>query len=576
MAQTLQIVPKWSFPHIESYINDYTVVVDDAIPVFANEPLIRYIYAFVSSKGLDNRFVRLRGRRAIANAYGETNFKKYGQPLMQALDCASQSDELEIACMRVMPENATYAYNIISAFFKGDSGEGAGAVANASERKFRIKFVQRLADEDVAITTKEALAEEAKKSDSGKVVYGYEDSEGYTQAPGFLTIRCAGRGKYGNSYRLRVNQNIPYEKDYGIKFYNFEILNVETGFTKDANYVGCMVTSPKYNEETLINDVLEDRDDGVVPVFVNVNEDSMQMVYDAYVAWLAELLPDLEEELAEIVSTSDIDDDVLNGLKEADEEDKATMEKINDIQEKIEIASNPPDFDEFDIFFGRDVASSNENPLIKYIEYKSADIDENADGYNEADYSEDDIVSFESVSGIRIFNGADGYFDNPRMDVRINPATGEEEEYQWTVEQEIEECYNNAYSGVYDSRILTSRRIGATAIFDANYPYSVKNTLADLTAVRNDCLFFMDTGILSSFGKMDLQQLIDDYSVFTDNKISKNLHYYYIKEPTSKKRVPVTITYFLSMMYVNHIINNGQYIPFVKANCQLAGHVKDS
>ena len=32
MPQTTQIIPKWTFPHVETYINDYTFVSDEVAP----------------------------------------------------------------------------------------------------------------------------------------------------------------------------------------------------------------------------------------------------------------------------------------------------------------------------------------------------------------------------------------------------------------------------------------------------------------------------------------------------------------------------------------------------------------
>ena len=81
---------------------------------------------------------------------------------------------------------------------------------------------------------------------------------------------------------------------------------------------------------------------------------------------------------------------------------------------------------------------------------------------------------------------------------------------------------------------------------------------------------------MASFGADELENLIADYSIFNDYKISKNVHHYFIKEATTKKRVPVTITYFLSRQYADHVLNYGSYVPFVKSYAQLTGHVKDS
>jgi hypothetical protein len=541
MAQSIQIVPKYSFPYVETVINDYTLVADVDPNGVSEDSTVRYIFPFVSSKGIDNKFIRKRGRANIVSAYGETNWKKYGQPLMQALH-VSEAANAEVWCMRVMPSDAAYAHNIISAYYKADT---ATDVATASNRKFRIKYVQKTAAE--AVTSTANLLALAAELDGAATDGVYTDGEGYTQIPGIITLYCAGRGKYGNNYRLRISQDIYYEKDYGIKHYDFEVISSESGLSKEATYVGTVVTSSKYNEATLINDILTDTDEGVVPVYINVDENGIEDLYNAYVEWVTALIPDLEAELAATDTT-----------------DTETVAKLTAL---IEEASNIPDIDEFDYIFGRNVASTTTNSFVEFPVALTADISL-SEGTTEEDYianaayTSSNIVAWDSVTGAKLSMGSDGSFETA-------PEGS-------TVDSVIEECYKKAFSGVYDKRILTAKRIKAQALWDANYPMSVKATMADLALLRNDAICYLDCGIMNSFSDHELKTLIMDYSVFDDYKISKNVHHYYIKESTTKKRIPVTITYFLARQYADHLLNYGYHIPFVKSYAQLTGHVKDS
>ena len=86
----------------------------------------------------------------------------------------------------------------------------------------------------------------------------------------------------------------------------------------------------------------------------------------------------------------------------------------------------------------------------------------------------------------------------------------------------------------------------------------------------------MDTGIRASFGDLELNEMIKQYSNFANRLVSKNVHHFYTRDPITKKRIPVTITYFLADAYWKHRMNNGIHIPFVKTNCQLTGHIKNS
>ena len=57
MAQIAQIVPKFSFPYVETVINDYTQV-NSTTDVARTNPIVTYVFPFISSKGIDNVFIR--------------------------------------------------------------------------------------------------------------------------------------------------------------------------------------------------------------------------------------------------------------------------------------------------------------------------------------------------------------------------------------------------------------------------------------------------------------------------------------------------------------------------------------
>ena len=514
MAQSNQIVPKYTFPYVDTVINDYTVTSDADVAEGSSESTVRYIFPFVSSKGIDNKFIKKNTRPSIVAAYGDTNWKKFGQPLMQALHVAEAANT-EVWCMRVMPEDATYAHNIISAYYKADTD------GTASERKFRIKYVQKTSENAIK-NTKYLLAEAAKLD--GEATDGvYTTLDGYTQIPGVICMYSCGRGKYGNNYSVRIGQDIYYEKDYGIKYYNFEVMSSERGLTKEAAYFGSHVVSPKYDQTTFITDLLSDTNDGDIPVFINIDEAGVEDLYNAYVDWATALVADLQVE-----------------LESATDADKAKIEKI------IAEASNIPELDEFDIFYGRKVASATTNTLIVFGE-KSDD--------------EPDVVEWDSLIGAQLAGGSDGAFET------TDPAE---------LQAAIDACYIKAFAGDYDKRINSPKRIKANALWDANYSFAVKEALAALALRRNDALCYLDCTTDVSFAGDGVTKLVDTYAGFADHKFSKNVHYYYIRESNSKKRVPVTITYYLARQYADHVMNYGVHVPFVKSYAQLTGHIKDS
>lgn len=572
MAQTTQIVPKFSFPYVETVINDYTVQNDNEA-TNGVDPSIRMAYAVVAGKGIDNVWVKKKTYEDAVKTFGNSDFRKFGQPYMQALEVLKHENS-KCWLMRVMPENATYANAVTSIYYKADTAE---EVPEAHLRKFRIKHTSKTFE---GIVNHADLVLKGNEFDGTtlKDEYGnpyYKDAEGYKQGR-FSLVRYAGRGRCGDLYSMRISKPYTYEKEYGISMYNFEILTSESGLTKDANYIGSLVSSTKYGTETttLINDILDETEAGVAPVVVNVNEDVIKEIYDAYIDFCKQLHKDLEKEYEEKFAEFDIPEDQLNGTAEYTGDNEKKVKILDTINELIDRTSEAslPDLDCFDPIFGEEVGTSGEKiPMIAFPKKLTDDVDVTAEDYNELDYTEtENLVDFSSAKGLVLEHGTNGYFDDPRTVV----VKGKNVKY--TLEDEITECYKNAFKGNYDKRILSSRRIDLSVFFDANYPFEIKEILADLALVRNSCRCHLDCGIIESLSTASLQTLIAKYRVFQSYLISKDIHNYQVREASTNKRCRVTISYFLAPAYVDHITAYGFHIPFVKEYCQLSGHVKDS
>ena len=412
MAQTTQIVPKFSYPYVETHVNDYTQVANVAV-TDAVDSSIKMAFAVNAPKGIDNVWVRKTTRSSAIKTYGDSNFKKYGQPYMQALNVLDQ-DNSQVWLMRVMPENATYANAIVSAFYKADT---ADTVANAHERRFRIKLKSKSVEN---LNHKTDIVNYFFKYDGATInvdgVPTYRDAEGFTQAP-FEAVNYSGRGTCGNAYSMRMSQAYSYEKQYGIKMYNFEALTSEASIIRDANYVGSVVSSAKYGAEgtTLINDILADVEVGLAPIDVLVNEDRVDEVYSAYVAFLKQLNVDLKAEYEEILDANpNIPEDQISGLVPADPEYADVIALLSKIDNLIDETTNIPAADEFDLIFGLKVASTESLPCIVICKTLDDTVDITADDYNPLDYTADTVVDFQSAKGLVLANGTNGYFDNPR------------------------------------------------------------------------------------------------------------------------------------------------------------------
>ena len=570
MAQTTQIVPKFSFPYVETVINDYTLVADGSVPSTVDTS-VKQAYAVTASKGIDNVWVRKSSRESAVKTFGDSNFKKYGQPLMQALEVVDQENS-QVWMMRVMPENAAYSNGVVSAYYKADTAED---VAEAHNRKFRIKLTSKSVEN---ATTAAILAAKAKEADGATTLVDgeavYKDAEGFTQAQ-LMTVNYSGRGVCGDYFSMRISQALSYEKEFGIKMYNFEVINSENGISKDANYVGALVSSVKYGNEstTLIDDVLGDAEVGLAPIDVKVNEENVEKVYNEYVKFIKALHNDCIAEYEDKLDQYAIPEEMLNGSVPVTDDFKEQYDELKKISKIIDQTDDDviPEIDEFDIIFGLKVASSDSLPGIVYPVALTDTVDTTADDYDATMYTTtENLVDFSSAKGLRLVGGDDGYFANPRTVMVDGVST------TYTVEDEVKECLIKAYNGTFDKKILSPKRISITAMFDAGYPYEVKRQMADLVIARNDCRLFLDCGIIESLSDGVVRKLENDYSIFDENLISVDIHNYFVKEPSTNKKVNVTISYFNAPAYTNHINTFGYHIPFVKDYAQLAGHVRDS
>lgn len=338
MPSKVQIVPKHRFADVETVVNDYSAVVNED-PAAAADTSVKQCYAVIAGYGKDNVWLKKSSRQDAVNTFGQSNFKKYGQPYMQALKVLEQNNS-SAWLMRVMPENATYANAIIYIGYKIDTAED---YPDAHNRKFRIKFT-RSTVEDLS-SRDELLAKLNSKE--------YEiDGEGYKIMP-FMAVNSSGRGSMGNLYSIRLSQNVQYENEFGIKMFNYEILSKDSGLKLVATYVGANVTSPKYMSEitTLIDDVIDMYALGEYPVDVSVNENTSIEVYNDYIDFAKELYNDLQAEYAEKVEAYGLPEDVISGIvpPQTDEEEVQYNELV-EIRAEIDATkdSSLPDVDEFD------------------------------------------------------------------------------------------------------------------------------------------------------------------------------------------------------------------------------------
>ena len=569
MASAIQIVPKGQFPHVETFIYDNTEVTD--IPSSEVDNSFKTIHVFRSGKGIDNKIVKKTDQTSFADTFGKTDYKKYGQALMMPY-ASLGSEKTSVYCMRMMPDDATYANSAVYVYYRtanvtvqepvldenGDPVYGEDGVTpkttEVSKQVFQVMFRSKsFAPELVAATNRlaenggDSAVHNAKEFDA-KVKEAIEDiaasdgGENWVCMP-IVRFHSTGRGIYGNNYKWRITKNAEYEKDYERKIYTFEIMSAENGIEKVATYVGSLVTAVVNNESMLINDVISEYDTGVYPVEISVYEETMDIIYDAYSEFLAGLAKNTGVE--------------------------------------IEI----PEKDEFDIFFGKEL---NSNVSYEYFQSVTPD---------DEDYPiQDDAygITMGDSLGVYLAGGYDGAFSTfvdtenrttingalePMSQTDYTNAVKSGIDYLKFEESTVEDyMYAKAFSGLLDKSILSVRRVPADYILDANLSAFGKVALAQFAITRGDALLYLDTGIdYDTFSTAMLNKLKKFYSgIFANRIISLNAHAWKVSDPFTQRKVMVTPTYYIAGNLPIHWSNNGIQTPFAKAYARITGHAKNS
>lgn len=114
MPRSGQIIPKYSFPHSETYINDYTIRTDDTANASTSSSTITYsLHVFPSPSGPDRVMTTINGGLAqFRSIFGTGDGKKYGQSYMNAYAAAASGGAI-LQCLRVTPKDAAYSNAIV-------------------------------------------------------------------------------------------------------------------------------------------------------------------------------------------------------------------------------------------------------------------------------------------------------------------------------------------------------------------------------------------------------------------------------------------------------------------------------
>lgn len=145
--------------------------------------------------------------------------------------------------------------------------------------------------------------------------------------------------------------------------------------------------------------------------------------------------------------------------------------------------------------------------------------------------------------GIELLNGANGSFGNVPFGTDA-----------WT------QAAIDVFDGTYDDAIWDLDQYRIAAVFDANYPEALKNTIAEFVNFREDCVFFRDYGInVGSYNAIiyHSNQISKDYKTRYNSEWFTT---YQIYDPVTYVKERVTLMYDLSRALIPHF-SDGAYRP---------------
>lgn len=584
MAQTSQIVPKYKHPHVATYVNDYTIFSDE-VSTNAVSTGNNFLAVFMSSKGIDNKLIKIDDVSTFQKIYGTSDYQKYGQPLMMPYALLSSGNS--VWCMRVTTAGATYAHSVLSLLYR------IGDVTTSVDKEVEVtKYIQAKdelsnplylkadADDGSYINTisqqvneegSQLFVNEDSKSsvvDNGVPLYLYE--EGNTTD--FTTDDSSGKIVFTPVTVMELQSEEVTEEKFIIKYVAETINGTQSTLSsqKSLRLAAESLADPEFEDENgviwnkvpiilfhsmgrgayandyrwrITEDVSYDQEYKIKMYrFQGLSTSPSTGVVSMEATTASVLTPTRYEKstyINDIISEGTPGSLSINvecleyGLEDVY---NAYAEYVNSLKENpdtADMAGTIPAIDQWDPFFGKIMLTNN-------ISLKNLSFDP-------------DSIPLDTAEGISLAGGADGSES----------------------EEAIEAAYIDAFEGTFDKRILVPRRCPLSAIFDANYPMNVKDSLVNLAITRGDCIVYLDAGV-NITNSSQIEAMIEDFSGYDSYMISKDFQHYTVRDLTTRRRVPVTMTYLYAQKLGKHISTYGIHKPFVKALCSLSGHIRDS
>lgn len=266
MPRAGQIIPEYLHPHVQTYINDNTIFEEVVNPAPDGT---KFLAVFISGKGRDNVLLPIGTNPEYIEEFGKPNYKLYGQAGYMPY-AYLYSNQATGWCMRLAADDATYANVVVLAKVKVED-----ATDSESTSKLKIYHEAKYLTGIIKASDFSALVEAMTDPDP--------DENGYVTYPLF-GVRMLGRGKYGETFRIRVSSAPQADKDNDYKNFRLEVIDSDGGIQRKELFTGSFYGEAKdTNGNTIfLPDLLTDSDDGSSKIAMYVVEDSFETIYNMY------------------------------------------------------------------------------------------------------------------------------------------------------------------------------------------------------------------------------------------------------------------------------------------------------
>ena len=531
----------YAFPHTEVNIYDQSQITVQRASVTDGT---RMLFVFQSPRGEDGKLTSVKTVDELVAKFGMGDIKNYGQPLLNCRRALS-TGVVTAYCLRIAAPDATRANMYVYAAYKmvdvqiGEDDDGTPITQQVLSVRFYTASELQVVEPDGETVTKNGMIN-IKTLGSKAEELMPEAPEGYKMVY-LMAIASKGRGAYGNNLGIRIANNTRADRENDYKNYYLQVYESDSLIEENAvSFYDNAIT----DTTTLFADsVINDPDTGSANISIVTNPAGFEEIVNVY---KTNVLDTLTDEELETYATS-------IGLSNLKDEFNAE-DPWNVLKGYMNLTA-----EDFDFFLGvnknlfNKVTVANRSAIYRY--------------QVEASGTAEGVVALTDLTGVDMQGGTDGLFDATKHNASdIETAINEAYEYAFDPNEipneKTEEYTTKGYMASVDKNIYSKTRYPVDLILDANYAYAIKNAIASLCVKRGDCMAGLDlcTGMTTSEDILTRLNLID--SATANRNCFVEGYEMQIRDPISRKIVPVSATYWLAGAYpTNFDQNNGKHIP---------------